>query len=302
MSTLPRTLLLADDSVTIRRVVELTFADEDIRVIAVSSGDQAIASMRHTPPDIVLADVGMPDGNGYDVARHIRRTPALAHIPVLLLTGAFESIDRVLALEAGCEDVVTKPFAPHVLVQRVRELLDSTSGEPPLASVDVLAERVRELLDASGEPRRSALEAVEPSGSRPTKVARLDDYFEELDQALAARVGEGLPATADPGPAVASPDLVPAAGSVRVVAPLAGAFSALLAAEQDAASPDPFADWLPDEPVPAPISEEVIDTIVGRVIDRLSETVVRDAVRAVASSTAERLIREEIDRIKSNIK
>ena len=79
---MPRTLLLADDSVTIQRVIELTFADEDIHVVAVSDGDEAIAVLDKTPPDIVLADVGMPGRNGYEVARHIKETPRLAHIPV----------------------------------------------------------------------------------------------------------------------------------------------------------------------------------------------------------------------------
>ena len=91
---MPHTLLLADDSVTIQRVIELTFADEDIRVVAVSDGDQAIAVLDQTPPDIVLADVGMPGRNGYEVAQHIKDTPRLAHIPVVLLTGAFEPIDQ----------------------------------------------------------------------------------------------------------------------------------------------------------------------------------------------------------------
>ena len=97
---MPATLLLADDSVTIQRVIELTFADEDVRVVAVSDGDQAIARLDEQPPDIVLADVGMPGKNGYEVASYIKSQPRLAHIPVLLLTGAFEPIDQVKA-DAG---------------------------------------------------------------------------------------------------------------------------------------------------------------------------------------------------------
>ena len=62
-------LLLADDSVTIQRVIELTFADEDVQVVAVGDGEQAIARMRRERPDIVLADIGMPERDGYDVAR-----------------------------------------------------------------------------------------------------------------------------------------------------------------------------------------------------------------------------------------
>ena len=103
------TLLLADDSVTIQRVIELTFADEDIRVVAVSDGDEAIALLDKNPPDIVLADVGMPGRNGYEVARHIRDTPRLAHIPVVLLTGAFEPIDQAKAAAAGCDGTWRSP-------------------------------------------------------------------------------------------------------------------------------------------------------------------------------------------------
>ncbi len=92
--SVPHTLLLADDSVTIQRVIELTFADEDIQVVAVSDGDQAIERLEATTPDIVLADIGMPGRNGYEVAQFMRRTPRLAHIPVVLLTGAFEPVDQ----------------------------------------------------------------------------------------------------------------------------------------------------------------------------------------------------------------
>jgi CheY-like chemotaxis protein len=67
------TLLLVDDSLTIQRVIELTFAEEDVHVAAVSSGEQAIARLKESPPDIVLADVGMPGANGYEVARYIRQ-------------------------------------------------------------------------------------------------------------------------------------------------------------------------------------------------------------------------------------
>ena len=93
---MPHKLLLADDSVTIQRVIELTFADEDVEVLAVGDGKQAIARVQSDRPDIVLADVGMPELDGYEVAAFIKKHPDLAHIPVLLLTGAFEPIEVVL--------------------------------------------------------------------------------------------------------------------------------------------------------------------------------------------------------------
>src|SRR6478672_3708436 len=122
----PQTLLLADDSVTIQRVIELTFADEDVDVVAVSDGDAAIAVLDASPPpDIVLADIGMPGRNGYEVARYVKHTPRLAHIPVVLLTGAFEPVDQAKATEVGCDGVLAKPFEPQLVIGRVKELLAS---------------------------------------------------------------------------------------------------------------------------------------------------------------------------------
>jgi CheY-like chemotaxis protein len=117
------TLLLADDSVTIQRVIELTFADEHVRVISAGDGQLAIQKIDAERPDIVLADVGMPKVDGYGVAAHVKGTAALKHIPVLLLTGAFEPIDEEKARATGCDGVLVKPFEPQVLISRVRELL-----------------------------------------------------------------------------------------------------------------------------------------------------------------------------------
>ena len=120
---MPHKLLLADDSVTIQRVIELTFADEDVDVIAVGDGKQAIERLQQDRPDIVLADIGMPERDGYEVASFIKGNPQLAHIPVLLLTGAFEPIDETRARSVGCDGVLVKPFEPQMVINRVRDLL-----------------------------------------------------------------------------------------------------------------------------------------------------------------------------------
>ena len=106
------TILLADDSTAIWRVVELTFADEGVRVISVQNGERAIAQIEADPPDIVLADVAMPRADGYDVASYVKQSPSLRHIPVLLLTGAFERIDEEKARATGCDGVLVQPFEP----------------------------------------------------------------------------------------------------------------------------------------------------------------------------------------------
>src|SRR5581483_11286942 len=181
----PHTLLLADDSVTIQRVIELTFADEDVKVVAVSDGDQAIERLDAAPPDIVLADIGMPGKNGYEVAQYIQRTPRLAHIPVVLLTGAFEPVDQARAADAGCDGVLAKPFEPQLVIGRVKELL----GRPRPGGTAAVAGA-----EPAPKPPQAAAPASEPPQPmpihpplRPEAPAAVPDaqelanYFDRLD-------------------------------------------------------------------------------------------------------------------------
>lgn len=124
-----RTLLLADDSATIRKVVELTFSDEGLEVIAVGNGQQALEKLDEIVPDIVLADVFMPEVNGYEVCEHIKRTERFRHIPVMLLVGSFEPFDEAEARRVGADDYLTKPFQSiRALVGKVRDLMSGSSG------------------------------------------------------------------------------------------------------------------------------------------------------------------------------
>ena len=116
-----RTILLADDSVTIRKIVELTFSDTDIRVCSFASGQEALDRLSDVRPDLVLADVVMPGLSGYDLCRVIKTSDR--PVPVLLLAGTFEPFDAGQARECGSDGHVTKPFDSRLLVARVEELL-----------------------------------------------------------------------------------------------------------------------------------------------------------------------------------
>jgi CheY-like chemotaxis protein len=119
-----RKLLLADDSITIQKIVALTFADEGIQVVATSDGAEAIEKLEEISPDIVLADVFMPRKTGYEVCEHIKRTEKLKDIPVMLLVGSFEPFDEVEARRVGADDILTKPFQSiRTLVDKVNALL-----------------------------------------------------------------------------------------------------------------------------------------------------------------------------------
>ena len=126
-----RKLLLADDSLTYQKVVSLILGDEGMEVVAVGSGAEALQHLEANAPDIVLADVFMPEPNGYEVCAHIKRDARLRHIPVLLLVGTFEPFDEAEARRVGADDVLTKPFQSiRELVSKVGNLLGGHADEP----------------------------------------------------------------------------------------------------------------------------------------------------------------------------
>jgi len=147
-----RKLLLADDSATIQKVIDLTFADEGVRVLAVSNGREAIDQLLDFAPDIVLADVHMPSPNGYEVCEYVKTNEKLKHIPVMLLVGSFEPLDEVEARRVGADDILTKPFSSiRRLIDRVGALVSS----PP-------ADRVSEKEAATAELPKVEEPAEEP--------------------------------------------------------------------------------------------------------------------------------------------
>ena len=117
-----RKLLLADDSATIQKVVDLTFSDEGLEVITVGDGQKALEKLDEVAPDIVLADVFMPGLSGYQLCEYIKRTERFSHIPVMLLVGSFEPFDEAEARRVGADDYLTKPF------QSIRTLIGKVGG------------------------------------------------------------------------------------------------------------------------------------------------------------------------------
>lgn len=171
-----KTILLADDSITIQKVVELTFSDGEYRVLCVGNGAQALRKIAESRPDIVLLDVIMPEKNGYEVCEAMRLDPATSGIPVLLLTGTFEPFDSRRADAAGADGHLTKPFESHTLVARVEELIAGRrSGSLP-AHAPAVADPVAMDMPSSGlaaaaatlpEPARSFAPMPPPVAPEP---------------------------------------------------------------------------------------------------------------------------------------
>lgn len=220
---MPKTLLLADDSVTIQKVVGISFANEDIKLVTVDNGDDALARAREVAPDIVLADVVMPGMNGYEVCEAIKSDPALRHVPVLLLTGTFEAYDEERARRAGADGHVTKPFEAQALVDLVNaRLAEAASAGPAPApaapepamepeSAPAEVDLFEDVTAPSGTAPAGAAPAPDPAGS--TRVLTDEERFggAEDDDAFAfdapdeihdeLSVSEGPSAPPEPAPA-----------------------------------------------------------------------------------------------------
>src|SRR6266567_4180888 len=103
-------LLLADDSITIQKVVAIIFANEEFELTVVDNGTAALEQAREIQPDVMLVDALMPGKTGYEVCAEIRRDPVLSSVPTLLLIGAFEPLDEEKARDCGADATITKPF------------------------------------------------------------------------------------------------------------------------------------------------------------------------------------------------
>ena len=177
-----KTILVADDSVTIRKVVELTFSDSDIRVESVGSGQEALERIATLAPDLVLADVAMASPSGYEICEEIK---ASSHpVPVLLLAGTFEPFDSERARACRADGHVVKPFESTVLIEKVEALLSAPPSsqtasevEPEKAggsaSEDGELEAALDSLAEETEPDAVGSPTTPPDASAPTAPAAI---------------------------------------------------------------------------------------------------------------------------------
>ena len=128
-------ILVVDDDRHIREVIRFALEKAGFRVTEATDGRQALDACRTDRPDLLVLDILMPEMDGTDVCRQLRAAPETATLPVVFLTSKSDEIDRILGLELGGDDYVTKPFSPRELVARVKAVLRRASGptltEPP---------------------------------------------------------------------------------------------------------------------------------------------------------------------------
>ncbi len=193
-----KTALVVDDQVNVRRLICDYLTQEGFRVVEAADGRAALLQARREQPSVILLDIMMPEMSGYDFLRAYRREGAA---PVILLTARQEEEDKVLGLELGADDYVTKPFSMRELVARIRAVLRRIEGEPAarddvLRAADVVLDRGAHTVMVAGQPTSltpSEFELLAILISAPGRVySRL-----QLLERLQGEDGEGVERTID---------------------------------------------------------------------------------------------------------
>jgi CheY-like chemotaxis protein len=304
-----RTILLADDSVTIQKVVELTFMDEDYEVVAVGNGDQAIAKLDEVSPDLVIADVHMPGASGYEVCRAAKeRNPGL---PVLLLVGTFEAFQADDAQAAGADGHLKKPFDSQELLRRVEDLLGAVAEAPEMEetpevealeeveSLDDLDELDEvEPLELEGEEEEVEPVAATEEGGFELERSPWDDAEEE--EPVEVQRAEGLQNVETLG---AQSDL--ARGTEALADVVHGSALEQPADEADETWAGPAVPPRVGPEVAAAetggLSERDVDRIARRVVELLGDGVLRDIAWEVVPDLAEVVIKDRIRELERQV-
>lgn len=117
-------ILVVDDEPDAVELISFNLQSAGFRVVAAEDGAAALRRARSTLPDLIVLDVMLPEIDGLEVCKLLRRDPATAEIPIVMLTAKAAEVDRILGLELGADDYVTKPFSPRELILRIRKLLE----------------------------------------------------------------------------------------------------------------------------------------------------------------------------------
>ncbi len=315
-------ILLADDSITIQKVIGIIFGGEDYSLTIVDNGKAALEKALEVSPDIMLIDALMPGISGYEVCERVRATPELATIPILLLTGSFEPFDETKAKKCGADDFIAKPFESQQIIAKVTELCERSAlsvSEAEIVTEEVAVPEEIQPFAPVVAPEEPKTEAAVPPASiwdafTPSEppveeapvpaVEQEQTYFETQpaeplespwvpideksfefgeESAEATRATFGEPGLADEV-AFEAPKFETLSES-----PVPPVDQAVFPEEPPPAPPEPFGA----APAPATLNEEQLKAAIST----LSRDVIERIVWEVVPDLAENMIREAIRRI-----
>ncbi|MDD9938077.1 MAG: response regulator [Myxococcales bacterium] len=261
---MPLNILVADDSVTMRRILELTFAGEDATVTAVDSGDAAIAKASEIRPDVVLADASMAT-DGYAVASAIKSTPGLENTAIVVLASQKTPYDEGKGSQSGVDDHVIKPFDTQAVIDKVKQVM----GSPRAAAA-----------------ARPAPPAARPAPPAPPAAPKGAPRSGTIAFGAPAPTAPGAPA-AQAAPPAAPPRPAPAPAPAPMPAPAAAAAPVAAAVSAGAADLAGKLDGLgltPDQVQGVlALSRDVIERVVWEVVPDLAETIIKEEIQRLTS-------------------
>jgi len=276
----PVKILVADDSATMRQVMEMTFAGEDAEVITVDSGDAAIQRARELRPDVVIVDASMAT-DGYTVSQAIKNDGGLSGTAVILLASQHHPFDEGRAAQAGIDDHVLKPFDSGQLIDKVSQVLGrpraaATAGAPAFASAP--ASRQTAGGPPPPPPRSTAGGPSHAPATRPAHKATV---------AFGAPVGKPPPPPPGARPVLELADEPPAPRPAPQVAPPARPDAAVSAATGNGSEMARKLGelGLTQEQVQGvlALSREVIEAVVWEVVPDLAETIIREEIKRLTA-------------------
>lgn len=272
---MPYKLLLADDSLTIQKVVELVLAPEDFEIRAFNDGEQALQALESFKPDIILADIEMPKLNGYQLCEKIKNDMATAMIPVILLAGAFEPFDEEYAKSVYADDFIIKPFESQELISKVKALLKSLEPAKQADAEEILKEELLSESDTTEVP--AGLSGAMAESVELSKLAVQEPRWDEEIPVVEEKAEEQ----------VLEDEEYEAKG---FEAELSEAMAEAIKAEEV-----PHAEEL-KEPLTAAVTEQISEIPQGIAEEKISGVVVSDVLPQISSA-----IKDSIEQAVSSI-
>lgn len=289
---MPKQILLVEDSVTMQKVVQITFAREDYQIIATTNVEDALAKCQQQRPDIVLADASLPGKTGYELAASLRADGNLKDVPVLLMTGHFNPFDEPRAQKSGIDAHIVKPFDTQSLIDKVATLLKgrvaTTSGTQPAAA--------KPAVDAAPSLAKAPVVAPAPVEQRSTMMGMAPSA---PAAPRPAPVVSARNAASQPGAPSAPASPSPVTEGSRMPEPVRTSASPAGIPSQVPQMPRP--SLIPRAPVPAPVLA-ALERIAARgaeyeAIAKLSADAIQQIVWEIVPELAEVIIRAEVDRL-----
>ncbi|MEJ5368638.1 MAG: response regulator [Bryobacteraceae bacterium] len=183
--TPPVRVLLADDSPHAQRMGERILREEGYEVVTVVDGEAAVAKLDEVQPDLVLADVFLPQKSGYELCRYIKRHETHRHAGVVLIAGLLEPVDEEEARRAGCDAVLKKPFEASVVLETIRPLIDRARFARGLFGDSVPAPPEPEPGAAAAAPVRAQ---IDPEAVRAAVTLALDRSLPALVEEISEKI------------------------------------------------------------------------------------------------------------------